>query len=237
MNGDLDLKDKIQSIIQEFERYFLIETIKHRQKGEDVSVNFKDFISLPQYHFLKIELDEYIFSNGLEQLVFENLTPEQKKRIGGLFHIANEESKFYNPQILSKQVNVIDNGIINSIEYKDFMKIRDSLTENERERMASNLAKLLYNKIGEKEKKLISEGTIKRYLMCAGFIDIKRTGYKELINFVKQYPPLFLNEEEVLSSILGRYVDEELTRTPVSETKERIRQLKDEIKKLYESIK
>lgn len=236
----MEIKDEISNIIREFERYFLLETLKNKQQGNNANVSFKGFISRPEYNSTVKKIEEELNnSDGLEKLIFENLTEEQKTRIGGLFHIIGDEQESisYNKHILDKQADIIDNSILNSQEYKDFLKISNSLTKDQKEKLAENLAKFFYSKLSDKDKILLSKENIRKHIMGAGFIKLSRTNYRDTIAFIKEYSSIFRGEEDVLTSILARYVDEELAKAPISETKQRIKQLKEEARELYEGIK
>ncbi len=47
---------------------------------------------------------------------------------------------------------------------------------------------------------------------------------------------MFVDYDDAVTSLLGRYVDEELAKTPVKDTKKRIGELKEEAKTIYELI-
>lgn len=236
----MEIKDEISNVIREFERYFLLETLKNKQQGNNVNVSFRDFISRQEYNSTVKKIEEELNnSDGLEKLIFENLTEEQKTRIGGLFHIIGDEQEAvsYNKHILDKQSSIIDSSILNSQEYKDFLNISDSLTKDQKEKLAENLAKFFYSRLSDEDKILLSKENIKRHIMGVGFIKLSRASYKDTINFIKEYSSIFKGEVDVLTSILARYVDEELAKVPISETKQRIKQLKEEARELYRSIK
>lgn len=241
MVGEDLFKNRIQKVIGEFEKYFFLESLKAKREGNSSKeISFGDFISLPEYYPLIEELQKKSNDlDGLEQIVFENLTEEQKARIGGLFHTPsqNGDSHHYNRQNLQKQANIIDTSIVNSSEYQDFLNVKDSLTESELDILTSRLATLFHSRLSEEERKFVFQGTLKRHLMGVGFVQMRRAGYKEIIDFVKHYPSLFANEGDALFSIFRRYIDEELARTPIAKTKERIIELKKEAREFYGGIR
>lgn len=232
--------EEIKDVIGEFERFYLIETLKYRrQKDEITTVNFRDFVSQPQYKTLKERLELTVKSNGsydnLEQLIFDNLSKEQKTRIGGLFHVDTRE--FIDRGEITKKANLLEKYIQKSEEVKGYVEVKDYLNDEQKERLASKLSTMLYNQLDDDEKKLVDEKTIKRYLLNIGFIRMHRPTHRKAIDFIKQYPSLFENEDDVVFHILERYVDEELTNTPITQTQQRINELKHEVRELYRSIK
>lgn len=135
-----------------------------------------------------------------------------------------------------RKADIIDKNITNTLEYKGFLDIKDFLGEKEKDRLATKLLVLLYGWLDEETKQLIDDDSIKRYLLNIGFIRTRRISYRKAIDFIKSYPTLFRNEEDVLSRILGGYIDEELTNAPVKTTHRIIQALRLELKDLYRSI-
>jgi cell fate (sporulation/competence/biofilm development) regulator YlbF (YheA/YmcA/DUF963 family) len=229
----------IQRIIGDFEEFYFRETLKSRIEGNDsASVSFRDFINKKEYTSDKERLESQLNGSGkydnLEQIIFENLTEDQKKRIGGLFHVGIRE--FFDGQTTNRKATIIDTHIAKTPEYQGFLDVKDYLKDDEKEKLATKLSKLLYSQLGDEERQVIDEGSIKRYLLNIGFIRAKRVSHRKAIDFIKEYPSLFHNEESVLSHILERYIDEDLTNTPVEDTSQRIKDLKQEVRELYRSI-
>lgn len=232
--------EEIQNVIGEFEMFFYLETVKYmRQKDETSTVKFRDFVSQPQYKTLKERLELVVKNNGrydnLEQLIFDNLSKEQKTRIGGLFHIDKRE--FIDREEITKKATLLEKYIQKSEEVKGYIEIKDYLNDKQKDRLASKLSTMLYNQLDDNEKKLLNEKTIKMYLLNIGFIRMHRPTHRKAVDFIKKYPALFENEDDVLYHILERYVDEELTNTPIIQTQQRILDLKQEVKELYRSVK
>jgi hypothetical protein len=232
------VKGLVRNVIKEFEEFYLGETIKNRAQGDGARrVDFREFISNSKYESIKETLEENLGGNydNLEQLIYDNLTEEQKKRVGGIFR--RDVAEFFEGSFFSKEADVIERRVVNVREYDGYMDTKDFLNEDQRDRLASRVAGKLYEKLDESEKKLVNERTIKKYLLNIGFIRSKRSSHKNALAFIIEYPALFRDEDDVVSHILGRYIDEELTKTSIEETSRKISSLRNEVRNLYRGIK
>ncbi len=225
----------LKRTISEFEDFFYQTTLNNRLSNpQSADLTFRDFISSPRYGRIRRMLETNLDEDGLEGVVYRHLTPDQKKTIGALFHVADNNQDLNH---LDEKSEILEKNLHKKQEYIDFLRVRDLLTREQREKLASKLAKVLYGKMSEEEKRLLNEKNIRRYLLNVGFIRANRPAHREIIGFIKNYPSLFNGEEDVISQIIERYADEELAITPVAYTSRRIRELRREIKLLYSSVK
>ncbi len=225
---ELDIK-AIQKVVQDFEEAYFQYCRRNANEARD-SFTFSNFIDQQQYKNFRETLRSQLNGFSLEDFVFDHLSDEQKNRIGGLLRYRTSLGNL----LVEKQSIIIDNIIRNTDEFKGYIEVKDFLED--RERLAERISLLLYDKLSDKEKKIIDKNTVKKYLLNIGFIKMKRLSHAKAIDFITHYPALFRDEKEVLSGILERYVDDELSKTPVKETKKRIKSLREEIKKIYGSL-
>ncbi len=233
---------EIQKVIGAFEEFYYSEQVHCRCNHEDPSeISFRGFMQKPEYASLfgKIEKAAQESGSSLEELVFSNLDEKQKSRIGALFYRGqgevSDDAGFF---LFSKKADIVERAILNTPEYVGYLALKDYiLDDKERKRFADKIARKLYDRLSSEQKKLLEEKTIRKYLLNLGFIKSKRPDHKAAITFMKEYPALFENETSVLFHVLERYVDEELTDTPIEETKEKIRFLKEEAQEIWRGIK
>lgn len=134
--------------------------------------------------------------------------------------------------------DVFETYILPLPELQDFRRnIQPFLTPEQNLRMITVLASVLYAKLGSEAKRELTERMILRKSLNLGYIRLPRASHRQGCDFIVKYPALFKHEAEVLESMVERFVDEELSRTPIEETAEKIQALKKEVEKIYGSVK
>ena len=130
----------------------------------------------------------------------------------------------------------IEEKINQSPEITGFQKLQPYFVQEQNERFAEKLAKHLYSNLDSYAQQRTTPQRIQRHILNLGFIELTRTSSKEAIGFIVEYPAFFKNEQEAVFAIAHRYMDEELTRTPIGETKNRIKELQAEMQTLYKKV-
>ena len=95
---------------------------------------------------------------------------------------------------------------------------------------------MLYGNLSNDERDELSRRQIETYILGLGFLRLPRGNHREALSCIVEYVPLFKGETEVLLRIVERYVDEELSRTPIDQTESRTHELELEVIKLYTEI-
>jgi len=230
--GVIGLEDRSSSqlvrILDQFRPYYLQKKLQKKNvKGDSL---FFEFIEKNHKEFHN-QLNNQCKSEGRAKsdIISSYLSEDQKNIYGPLFQTTEQEELQYRTKI--------DKIVSSSKEVKEFRRnIQPFLNPEQNEHFVGKLANLLYNNLDEKEKNNINPFRIKTYILNLGFIRISRISRKDAPKFVIKYKSLFRNEQEVLQNIVERYVDEELASTPIEKTSQRIAELKQEVKTLYEGV-
>jgi hypothetical protein len=211
------------------------EKINHKKVFFDFLEEDKDKKTKQLKELLDDLSDERKISKS--KLVLEQLDEDQKEEYGAFFRPKKE------PEIDDRQVleQFLDHGVIDIIEgtkeYQDLIKVAPNiLTKNELQTFGSKIAGIIYEKLSEEQKRDIDINKLTKYCLNVGILRMKRTSHRAAYDFIKEYQPLFRSESQVLERIVDRYIEDELFRTRPEKTSERIDELKEEIKELYEGI-
>ena len=138
---------------------------------------------------------------------------------------------------IAYQSDAFERYVLTMPEFRQFRRdVQPSLTVDQNKRIIEALAPMLYAKLNERAKKELTERMIVMKSLNLGYIRLPRASHRLACNFIVQYPALFRHETEVLDGMVERLVDEELTTAPIGETKEKIAELKQELRKIYESV-
>ena len=138
---------------------------------------------------------------------------------------------------IAYQSDAFERYVLAMPEFRQFRRdVQPSLTVDQNKRIIEALAPMLYAKLNERAKKELTERMIVMKSLNLGYIRLPRASHRLACNFIVQYPALFRHETEVLDGMVERLVDEELTTAPIGETKEKIAELKQELRKIYESV-
>lgn len=134
-------------------------------------------------------------------------------------------------------INILERVILPKPEVEEYRKnIQPFLTAGQNERFAEKLAAMLYEKLDDETKKVLTTRKICTYILNLGFLRLPRVSHRTAIKFIVRYKPLFKNETEVLESVLERLVEEEVAATPIEQTREKIASLKEEMQKIYRTV-
>lgn len=135
------------------------------------------------------------------------------------------------------QSDAFEKHVLAMPEFREFRRsVQPFLTVDQNKRIIEALAPILYAKLNPRARKELTERMIVMKSLNLGYIRLPRASHRLACNFIVQYPALFRHETEVLDGMVERLVDEELSTTPIGETKEKIAELKQELRKIYESV-
>jgi len=224
------LSTRLNEILIKFTPYFVRQKLIKREEslGEEI---FYDFVGEDGLIDL---LDNECDSLEVERsdIIYRLLTEEQKKIFGGLFSQSSQDTRSIEEQC--EELNFLEKKVLGDRIVRAFKEnVQPFLTSEKNVVLVSRLANLLYEGFSEEEKKQTNQRSITTYILSLGFIRNTRASHRQACDFIIEYPPLFKGEEEVLDAIVGRYIDEELTHTPINKTDLRIKELKEELNKIY----
>lgn len=122
-------------------------------------------------------------------------------------------------------------------EFREFRRnVQPFLTADQNKRIIEALAPMLYAKLSDRARQELTERMIVMKSLNLGYIRLPRASHRLACNFIVQYPALFRHETEVLDGMVERLVDEELSTTPIGETREKVTALKNDLRKIYASV-
>jgi hypothetical protein len=138
---------------------------------------------------------------------------------------------------IAYQSNAFEKYVLQLPELREFRRnIQPFLTREQNERLVNALAPFLYAKLSDQAKKELTERMIVTKSLNLGYIRLPRASHRLAYDFIVKYPALFRHETEVLECMVERFIDEELSTTPIRETEQKIRELKGELKRIYGSV-
>ncbi len=206
---------------------------------------FDEFIANGDYAPLRTAIEAASAQLGYtrNELIFNFLTDKERNIIGPLFHeYDNIDSKTSNTYGAQRDPT-FEKSLLQSKELQDYRRnLQPYLSKEQNERCAEHIATFLWHKLTPEERGSITPQRIKRHILNLGFVRQPRCNHREAYKYMVEYAPLFKTETEVLDCILERYVDEELFAvgthlTSAQKTKQRIKELKQEVKTLYDKVR
>ena len=231
---DEQLQNGIRKAVDLYSGHFYWRSCKKQE-----SLGFWDFVkSLKGRHALfRKELSNFAIKNGYleSELILQAMTEKQKHDLGGKFFDSfDEEFSSYKRE----ENEGIEKIVLSSPELQEFRKtIQPYLDKDSNIRILAKFAKTLYEQMTDEQKKDYSEKKVFFTILNIGFLRIPRVSHRAACDFIVKYPALFRDEQEVVDSMVERFVDEELSSTPINQTKNKTGELRDYVRNLYGATK
>ncbi len=231
-------EEQVQGVVAKFHPYFLRKKLMASAAGEEIpKVSFDEFLSSDeeQYEQFKVDLErsaeELCCSEA--KYVLDRMSEAQRTLLGSLFESLDLNFVPYTP----RQQTVMDEVVLSDKDLRRYRRdMQPYLSQEQHKHIVRKLAEMLYARMSEDEKKELSQKKVETYILGLGFLRLPRGNHREALDFIVEYNPLFKGETEVLLRIAERYMDEELAKTPIDQTEQRIVELEDEVIKLYLEI-
>jgi len=237
------LEQRIAEAMSNFESYYLFQVMQYKerdQKGDTMSI----FAYLEDYlqscaRGLYSELIKRSKKEGisLSECVYHSLTGDLKDRWEIVLNLTDSRYEDANEMAKEKSVREFIEHVLPLKETQEFKEdLVPYLSQEQLGNIVGKIGNMLYQKLNDKQRELLNAKTITRHLLGLGYLTFNRSSHKKAVGFIKKYAPCFKGEQDVVFSILERYVDEELARTPIEDTQKRVMELKIEVEALARGI-
>lgn len=238
-NKAQSLEQRVNDSMLKFDKYYVVEVMQKQ------GVRSPDGASKDKQKNLLGAIDDYLRTShsGIYQELQKQSEQDGMDITELLYHLLKDPLKErYKPILLPAYARYSDSERFNEErsaqhfvryveplpELKEFRRnIAPFLNQEQFDKIASKLSKVLYERLNERQRKLLSTNVITKHLLGLGYLSFTRPSHKQALGFIKEYSALFQDTYEVISSIMERYVDEELARTPIKSTEKKIDELKN----------